>query len=86
MGNIWLATVKLQEKVKYHTETSSHHLKEASIWPVILIILTKKERGIGHHFWRTQILQMHNEMMVQVKNGMAKDGMDFWHVKFFFHL
>lgn len=34
----------------------------------------------------TEILQMHNEMMVQVKNGMAKDGMDFWHIKVFFHL
>lgn len=83
MGSIWLATVEVQEKVK----VSSQYPKAASIYAINLIYPNQKSKGkdmsSGEHRAFTDAQWKHG---VQVKNGRAKDSMDFWHVNFFFQL
>lgn len=54
MGNIWLATAEVKEKLKDLTEVSSWYPKAASIYPINFIYPNQASKGQGHGFWRTQ--------------------------------
>lgn len=81
MGNMCLATVEVQEKVKDHTEQM-----QPAPSPSFSYTLTKQERGTGHEFWRIKSFAgCTTKHSIQMKNERTKGSMDIWHIKFFFN-